>query len=209
MFTEDQHGNVWSRSYELPMNKFKSGNDYEIQVQARNSLGWGSLARSYAILKVPSEPTKAGKPSLIINVCSWHKSYSSYLHQRFWFYLLCKTNLFLASWFANCTTPLVFVSNKEAKIYSNSFQDHRAQLHHCYFPQNQCYNFVPHLCCMRSVGYYSVLLLELGYCLFIYLMKYTRSIQLKDSFWWPEKFLSVHFILKEFKQNFMALFESY
>uniref|UniRef100_A0A0N5ALG7 Lachesin n=1 Tax=Syphacia muris TaxID=451379 RepID=A0A0N5ALG7_9BILA len=86
---EDQHGNVWSRSYELPMNKFKSGNDYEIQVQARNSLGWGSLARSYAILKVPSEPTKAGPPSSAPSLLFSTKSVLQ-LCSTFMLYALCR-----------------------------------------------------------------------------------------------------------------------
>ncbi|VDD85758.1 unnamed protein product, partial [Enterobius vermicularis] len=57
----DRQGNTWKSRYDLSPSKFKPGNDYELQVQARNSLGWGSLARSYIVYKVPDAETESGE----------------------------------------------------------------------------------------------------------------------------------------------------
>ncbi|KAK6110510.1 Immunoglobulin I-set domain family protein [Brugia pahangi] len=48
---EEQDGDVWSGSEDLVW--LRPGLEYELQMKARNTLGWGSLARSYVIMKIP------------------------------------------------------------------------------------------------------------------------------------------------------------
>ncbi|VDN01918.1 unnamed protein product [Thelazia callipaeda] len=48
---EEQDGDIWSRSEDLVW--LRPDVEYELQVKARNKLGWGSLARSYVTMKTP------------------------------------------------------------------------------------------------------------------------------------------------------------
>ncbi|KAL3982212.1 Immunoglobulin I-set domain family protein [Acanthocheilonema viteae] len=48
---EEQDGDIWSRSENLVW--LRPGLEYELQMKARNTLGWGSLARSYITMKIP------------------------------------------------------------------------------------------------------------------------------------------------------------
>ncbi|VDO30532.1 unnamed protein product [Brugia timori] len=48
---EEQDGDIWSGSEDLVW--LRPGLEYELQMKARNTLGWGSLARSYVIMKIP------------------------------------------------------------------------------------------------------------------------------------------------------------
>uniref|UniRef100_A0A915PXA1 Ig-like domain-containing protein n=1 Tax=Setaria digitata TaxID=48799 RepID=A0A915PXA1_9BILA len=48
---EEQNGDIWSRSEDLVW--LRPGLEYELQMKARNTLGWGSLARSYVTVKTP------------------------------------------------------------------------------------------------------------------------------------------------------------
>lgn len=49
--SEEQNGDIWGRSEKLIW--LRPGLEYELQMKARNTLGWGSLARSYVTMKVP------------------------------------------------------------------------------------------------------------------------------------------------------------
>uniref|UniRef100_A0A7E4UQS7 Neurotrimin n=1 Tax=Panagrellus redivivus TaxID=6233 RepID=A0A7E4UQS7_PANRE len=49
----DQHGNIWESS--IPMDFLKKGAEYEVQIQAENKLGWGSLAHDYLTVTVPND----------------------------------------------------------------------------------------------------------------------------------------------------------
>ncbi|KAM3726207.1 Lachesin [Dirofilaria immitis] len=46
---EERDGDIWSRSEDLIW--LRPGLEYELQMKARNTLGWGSLARSYVTMK--------------------------------------------------------------------------------------------------------------------------------------------------------------
>ncbi|MFH4982101.1 hypothetical protein AB6A40_008810 [Gnathostoma spinigerum] len=48
---DEQDGDVWSQSEDLIW--LTPGLEYEIQLKARNTLGWGSLARSYLTVTIP------------------------------------------------------------------------------------------------------------------------------------------------------------
>ncbi|VDN57464.1 unnamed protein product, partial [Dracunculus medinensis] len=53
---EDQHGDKWMKSEDLSW--LDPGVEYQVQLQARNALGWGSLARSYVTLRLPEKEKK-------------------------------------------------------------------------------------------------------------------------------------------------------
>ncbi|VDK41722.1 unnamed protein product [Anisakis simplex] len=56
---EEQNGNEWSRSEQLVW--LRPDTDYELQLKARNTLGWGSLARQYITLRTPSNNNETNR----------------------------------------------------------------------------------------------------------------------------------------------------
>uniref|UniRef100_A0A9J2P3B1 Uncharacterized protein n=1 Tax=Ascaris lumbricoides TaxID=6252 RepID=A0A9J2P3B1_ASCLU len=68
---EEQNGDEWSRSEDLVW--LRPDTDYELQVKARNTLGWGSLARSYVTLRTPPNNDTNSKPVQLLHVVSEFK----------------------------------------------------------------------------------------------------------------------------------------
>lgn len=69
--SEEQNGDEWSRSEDLVW--LRPDTDYELQVKARNTLGWGSLARSYVTLRTPPNNDTNSKPVQLLHVVSEFK----------------------------------------------------------------------------------------------------------------------------------------
>jgi hypothetical protein len=78
---DDQQGDYWEKSVELDY--LKEDSEYEVQVQAKNKLGWGSFARDYVTVKTPkAENGKAqGRTS---DALSTRASLTTFLFAQLW-----------------------------------------------------------------------------------------------------------------------------
>lgn len=63
---EDQDGDVWTSKTSLLF--LKPNTDYELQVSAKNNLGWGSLARSFINYKSSNKNDKIQSNALDVNI---------------------------------------------------------------------------------------------------------------------------------------------